>query len=69
MLYNVVFVTPIMAHASFPVSGHRRRIDWWRLVRALDVAPPEDLSDPDRYFLDQLPQPYRLIVNVLEAEV
>lgn len=47
----------------------RRRIAWKRLVAALDVAAPADFSDPDRAFLDSLPQPYRLIVNVLDTEV
>ncbi|CAM9190079.1 unnamed protein product, partial [Sphacelaria rigidula] len=46
----------------------RRRIDWSRLVRALDVTQPEDFADPDRCFIDQLPQPYRLIVHLLETE-
>lgn len=36
---------------------------------ALDVAAPVDFTDPDRSFLDNLPQPYRLIVSVLETEV
>lgn len=47
----------------------RRRIDWKRLMIALDVGPPADFTDPDRSFLDNLPQPYRLIVSVLETEV
>lgn len=36
---------------------------------ALDVGPPADFTDPDRSFLDNLPQPYRLIVSVLDTEV
>ena len=36
---------------------------------ALDVAAPGDFTDPDQSFLDNLPQPYRLIVSVLETEV
>ena len=36
---------------------------------ALDVATPVDFTDPDHSFLDNLPQPYRLIVGVLDAEV
>ena len=36
---------------------------------ALDVASPVDFTDPDHSFLDSLPQPYRLIVGVLDAEV
>lgn len=36
---------------------------------ALDVAPPTDFTDPDTSFLDNLPQPYRLIVGVLDTEV
>lgn len=47
----------------------RRRINWKKLFVALDVAAPADYVDPDRSFLDHLPQPYRLIVSVLDAEV
>lgn len=47
----------------------RRRVAWRRLVAALDVAAPADYSDPERAFLDSLPQPYRLIVSVLDTEV
>lgn len=36
---------------------------------ALDVAPPTDFTDPDISFVDRLPQPYRLIVDVLDIEV
>lgn len=38
-------------------------------MAALDVAAPADFTDPDRSFLDNLPQPYRLIVSVLDTEV
>lgn len=47
----------------------RRRIDWGRLLVALDVGAPADFTDPDRSFVDDLPQPYRLIVGVLDTEV
>ncbi|CBJ32465.1 hypothetical protein Esi_0341_0015 [Ectocarpus siliculosus] len=50
-------------------ADNRRRIDWKRLMIALDVGPPADFTDPDRSFLDNLPQPYRLIVSVLETEI
>ncbi|CAM9626535.1 unnamed protein product [Ectocarpus fasciculatus] len=50
-------------------ADNRRRIDWRRLMIALDVGPPADFTDPDRSFLDNLPQPYRLIVSVLDTEI
>lgn len=51
------------------VHTSRRRVEWRRLTVALDVVAPADLTDPDSSFLDKLPQPYRLIVSVLDTEV
>lgn len=60
--------TPAVIYGS-TILQQRRRVDWRRLILALDVAPPSDFTDPDISFLDRLPQPYRLIVDVLDIEV
>ena len=36
-------------------------------LRALNIGPPTDHADPELMF-DELPQPYKLIVEVLEEE-
>eukprot|EP00903_Cladosiphon_okamuranus_P012443 g11654.t1 len=50
-------------------ADNRGHIEWRRLMVALDVAAPVDFTDPEQSFLDNLPQPYRLIVSVLETEI
>lgn len=66
-----IFVVSGIPHVLQPTLYifFRRRVEWRRLAVALDVAAPADLTDPDRSFLDKLPQPYRLIVSVLDTEV
>lgn len=49
--------------------SRRRRVHWKKLFRALDVAPPEDLTDPDSVFRDQLSQPNKLIAHILDTKV
>ena len=46
-------------------QGDFEYMRWWR---SLGVTPPSDYTDPELLF-DQLPQPYRTILKVLEQDI
>jgi hypothetical protein len=47
-------------------SGIDGKLNWTKFVRKLDILPPEDYNEPDR-FLDPLPEPLAGIVDILEV--
>lgn len=49
-------------------SGIDGKLNWTKFVKKLDILPPDDFSEPDR-FLDPLPEPLAGIIEILELEI
>ena len=47
-------------------SGIDSKLNWTKFVKKLDILPPDDYSEPDR-FLDPLPEPLAGIIEILEV--
>jgi hypothetical protein len=48
-------------------SGIDGNLNWTKFVRRLDILPPDDYNEPEK-FLDPLPHPLAGIVEILEVK-
>jgi WD40 repeat protein len=49
-------------------SGIEGKLHWTKFVNRLNILPPADYSEPDR-FLDPLPEPMNGIVEIIELDI
>jgi hypothetical protein len=56
-----------LIHSRF--ANHRHEMDYRRFYNAMEMDAPPDFADPEIEIFDTLPQPYRMIVKVLEIDI
>merc|ERR1719399_1577861 len=49
-------------------ANYKNNYSYLKLFKQLEIAPPDDFVDPEQR-TDRLPQPYRMITNLIEAEI